>query len=647
MKEINLAKKDPLILSIAIFFFSLLAGAFTATERMAYRFQFSPLLGKSYEHIYNPFDFWFWFKKYSGIYPAAKNMMLNSMLDGSLVFVIALLVLTFIRGKILGKVKVPDELSHFADKGEMAKMGLLEEKSLKIGPVKLFKKYSEKEKGIYIGRYAEHAKHAKNKTFEAYLKFDSNTHILYFAPTRSGKGVGFVIPNLLTYTSSMIVNDLKGENYELTAGYREKELKQKIYYFNPTDVKSHVYNPLEFVRADSKEAVKDAQTVANIIVSDPMGSSASSSHWDKTARALLTGLILYVTHNFTPEDPMRSIGGIYKLMSDPQRPQTQTLDYIRQNAKHEMAARAAAIILSKEDAERSGIISTMTRFLELWADPLVDAVTRGKSSFSIEHLRKEPSTLYMATPTSDIDRTKPLIRIMLTQFMNLLGEKLPKKEELGKPGALEILFMLDEFPRLGKIEAIEGALPIIAGYGVKLALITQDLNQLNKAYTKENEIMANAQLKVTYAASDPETAERISKYLGETVILRQGVSMSGKRFGSMLNQTSYSTNEQERTLMTPGQLQQLPYEQEIIILTGFPPVKAEKIFYYNEPFFKGKFGLPVPDTGIIHNIDLGIRDLNAAAPAQTGGKVSEKYTEKDEEADIALKTMMSLEDFDS
>jgi type IV secretion system protein VirD4 len=642
MKEINLAKKDPLILSISIFFFSLFAGAFTATEHMAYRFQFSPLLGKSYWHLYNPVDFWFWFKKYSPLYPQARSMMLNSMLDGSLVFVIMLLVLTFIRGKVLGKVKAPDELSHFADKSEMAKMGLLEEKArLKIGPVKLFKKYSEKEKGIYIGRYAEIAKHAKNKTFEAYLKFDSNTHILYFAPTRSGKGVGFVIPNLLTYTSSMIVNDLKGENYELTAGYRAK-MGQKIYYFNPTDMKSHVYNPLEFVRADSKEAVKDAQTVANIIVSDPMGSSASSSHWDNTARALLTGLILYVTHNFTPEDPMRSIGGIYKLMSDPQRPQVQTLDYIRQNAKHEMAARAAAIILSKEDAERSGIISTMTRFLELWADPLVDAVTRGKSSFSIEHLRKEPSTLYMATPTSDIDRTKPLIRIMLTQFMNLLGERLPKKEELGKPGALEILFMLDEFPRLGKIEAIEGALPIIAGYGVKLALITQDLNQLNKAYTKENEIMANAQLKVTYAASDPETAERISKYLGETVILRQGVSMSGKRFGSMLNQTSYSTNEQERTLMTPGQLQQLPFEQEIIILTGFPPVKAEKIFYFKEPFFKGKFGLPVPDTGILHDINLGIRDLNLPMPADAG-----KEPEKDEEADIALRTMMSLEDLGS
>ena len=637
MKEINLAKKDPLILSILIFLFSFLAAAFTATERMAYRFGFSPLLGKSFWHLYEPLDFWNWLIKYS-YNSHANSMMWNSMLDGSLVFVFMLFILTFIRGKILGKVKAPDELSHFSDKHEIAKMGLLKEKGL------IFKRYSEKEKGIYIGRYVEYAKHAKNKTFEAYLKFDSNTHILYFAPTRSGKGVGFVIPNLLTYNSSMIVNDIKNENYELTAGWRKK-MGQKIYYFNPTDVKSHIYNPLEFVRAGSKEAVKDAQTVANIIVSDPMGSSASSSHWDNTARALLTGLILYVTHNFTPEDPMRSIGGIYKLMSDPARPQVQTLDYIKVNAKHEMAARAAAIILSKEEAERSGIVSTMTRFLELWADPVVDAVTRGKSSFSIEHLRKEPSTLYMGTPTSDIDRTKPLIRIMLTQFMNLLGEKLPKKENIGKPGALEVLFMLDEFPRLGKIEAIEGALPIIAGYGVKLCLITQDLNQLNKAYTKENEIMANAQLKVTYAASDPETAERISKYLGETVILRQGTSMSGKRFGSMLNQTSYSTNEQERTLMTPGQLQQLPSEQEIIILTGFPPVKCEKIFYYDEPFFEGRYGLPVPDTGIIHNIDLGIRDESTLVPVSVAEE--NVRTEAEKETDEVLKTMMTLEDRDS
>lgn len=629
MKEINFAKKDPLLLSIGIFIFSLLAGAAAATERIAYRFGFNPHLGKSYMHLYNPLEFWFWWKKYSPAYPAGRSMMLNSMLYGSLVFVLSQLFLTFVRGAILGKVKAPEELSHFAGKHEIAKMGLLEEKGF------IFKKYKEKDTGIYIGRYVEYRKHSKNKTFEAYLKFDSNTHILYFAPTRSGKGVGFVIPNLLSYKSSMIVNDLKAENYELTAGWRKK-MGQKIYYFNPTDVKSHVYNPLEFVRSGSKEAVKDAQTVANIIVSDPMGQSASSSHWDNTARALLTGLILYVTHNYEPEDPMRSIGGIYRLMSDPQSPQANTLDFVRTNAKHEMAARAAAIILSKEEAERSGIISTMTRFLELWADPLVDAVTRGKSSFSIAHLRKEPSTLYMATPTSDIDRTKPLIRIMLTQFTNLLGEKLPKKADIGKPGALEILFMLDEFPRLGKIEAIEGALPIIAGYGVKLALITQDLNQLNRAYTKENEIMANAQLKVTYAAADPETAERISKYLGETVILRQSTSMSGKRFGSMLNQASYSTNEQERTLMTPGQLQQLPYEQEIIVITGFPPVKCEKIFYYNEPFFKGKYGIPVPDTGITHDIDLGIRENITK---------TEKNNKEEEEGEI-LKTMMALEDIE-
>ncbi len=635
MKEINLAKKDPLIISILIFVFSFITGAITATERMAYRFQFSPRLGKNYMHVYNPLDFWFWFKKYSQVYPAARSMMLNSMLDGSLVFVVALMLLTFLRGKVLGKVKAPDELSHFADKHEIAKMGLLKETGL------IFKKYAEKETGIYIGRYVKYSKHAKNKTFEAYLKFDSNTHILYFAPTRSGKGVGFVIPNLLTYRSSMIVNDLKSENYELTAGWRKK-MGQKIYYFNPTDVKSHVYNPLEFVRANSKEAVKDAQTVANIIVSDPHGQSASSSHWDNTARALLTGLILYVTHNFEPEDPARSIGGIYRLMSDPQSPQAQTLDYVRTNAKHEMAARAAAIILSKEEAERSGIISTMTRYLELWADPLVDAVTRGKSSFSIAHLRKKPSTLYMATPTSDIDRTKPLIRIMLTQFMNLLGEKLPDKNDK----SLEVMFMLDEFPRLGKIEAIEGALPVIAGYRVKLCLITQDLNQLNKAYTKENEIMANAQLKVTYAASDPETAERISKYLGETVVLRQGTSMSGKRFGSMLNQTSYSTSEQERTLMTPGQLQQLPSEQEIIILTGFSPVKAEKIFYYKEPFFKGKYGLPVPDTGMNHEINLGIRDESALA-APTPAKKEIVKIESEEETEEVLKTLITFEGYDS
>jgi len=613
MNQIDLSKKDPLLYSILIFLLSLLAGCVFATERIAYRFQFSSLLGKSFFYIYEPFSFWVWFKRYANIdHHAAVGMMLNSMLYGSLVFVGSLLFFTFIRGKFSGNVKAPDELSHFASYKEIEKMGLFSDK------------------GIMIGRYVYEKKHLLffTKKKEHYLQFNSNTHILYFAPTRSGKGVGFVIPNLLTYTSSCIVNDLKSENYELTAGYRHDVLGQDIYYFNPTDVKSHIYNPLDFVRANSAEAVKDSQTIANIIVSDPSGQSAGSAHWDNTARALLTGLILFVTHNCDDKDEMRSIGGIYRLMSSPEEPQVDTLNRIRTTAKHEMAARAAAIILAKEEAERSGVISTMTRYLELWADPLVHSVTSGKSSFSIYGMRKKPSTLYMATPTSDIDRTKPLIRIMLTQFTNLMGERLPTKEDKWN----EVMFLLDEFPRLGKIEAIEGGLPLLAGYGVKFCLITQDLNQLDKVYTKENEIMANAQLKVTYAASDPATAERISKYLGETVILRQGVSMSGRRFGSMLNQASYSTNEQERTLLTPGQLQQLPYNEAIVILTGFPPVKCEKILYYKEPFFKGKYGLPVPDTGIIHQANTGTKEAEEAEEAKN-------QTPDDDDVQEALKYM--------
>ncbi len=635
MKQINLADKDPLLYSILIFLFSWFSGCVFATERIAYRFMFSPELGKSFYHLYNPFDFWFWFKVFSR-FPAAKSMMLNSILDGALVSLGLWFFLTFLRGKLLGKVNAPDELSHFANRKEIDKMGLFSET------------------GIMIGRYVDHQKHFIffTKTIERYLRFDSNTHILYFAPTRSGKGVGFVIPNLLSYPHSCIVNDLKRENYDLTAGYREKELHQKIYYFNPTDIKSHIYNPLDFIRAGAKEAVKDAQTIANIIVSDPAGTSASSSHWDNTARALLTGLILFVSHNYPEGDEMRSIGGIYRLMSSPTSPQIEILDTIRTTAKHAMAARAAAIILNKEEAERSGIISTMTRYLELWADPLVHAVTSGKSSFSIYGMRKDPSTLYMATPTSDIDRTKPLIRIMLTQFTNLLGEKLPGKNDKWQ----EILFLLDEFPRLGKIEAIEGGLPLLAGYGVKFALITQDLNQLNKVYTKENEVMANAQLKVTYAASDPETAEKISKYLGETTVLKQGTSFSGKRFGSMLNQASYSTSEQDKALLTPGQLQQLPYNEAIVILTGHLPIKCEKIIYYKEDFFKGKFGLKVPDTGMNHQINLEIRtdaeiekSKKAAEDAKASknkNKTTKSNISQDAEIEEAVK-FMSAEDFHS
>lgn len=584
MKEVNLSNKDKYLFRIAFEVVSFLIGLEYASFRIASAAHYNSVLGSHFYWLYIPWKCILWFKNdYGQASQYYKFIIGTSLVYGFAVFVAVSMVFWFMIGKITGKVRPSEILSHFATEKEIEKAGLFSVSGILVG----------KEDPAIYGKKSIFSK--KKELRSRYLKFNSNTHILMFAPTRSGKGVGFVIPNLLTYSDSVIVNDLKAENYELTAGFRAK-MGQKIYYFNPTDYKSHCYNPLDAIRAGKPQAVKDAQTIANIIISNPDPNS-NSSHWDNNARALLTGLILHVVHAYEIGTPERSIGGIYRLMSDPTQPLNDILENIKAAGAHHISQNMAAQILNKAEEEASGIISTMITYMHLWADPLVDICTR-TTDFTIEMMRKEPSSLYLATPASDIDRTRPLTRIMLTQFITQLTEKIPTDEE--KKSFQEILFMIDEFPRLGKMEVIEGTISLVAGYKVKFLLITQDLKQLFKVYTENTEITANTQLRIVYTPNDPKTAKEIAEYLGETITLRRSESLSGGRFAPVLKQTSSSVNEQKESLMTSGELMQLPYDKSLVILAGNPPVSAKKIFYYKEDLFKGKFGLPVPDTNRNH-----------------------------------------------
>jgi type IV secretion system protein VirD4 len=421
-----------------------------------------------------------------------------------------------------------------------------------------------------------------------YLRHDGPEHVLCFAPTRSGKGVGLVVPTLLTWPGSCIIHDIKGENWNLTAGFRSRH--GRVLLFDPTNVHSAAYNPLLEVRQGEWE-VRDVQNIADILV-DPEGSLDKRNHWEKTSHSLLVGAILHVLY----AEKDKTLAGVANFLSDPRRPVEATLrammdtPHLGEAGVHPVIASSARELLNKSENERSGVLSTAMSFLGLYRDPVVARVTQ-RCDWRIADLvgAKEPVSLYLVVPPSDINRTKPLIRLILNQVGRRLTEEL---ETAGKRHRL--LLMLDEFPALGRLDFFESALAFMAGYGLKAFLIAQSLNQIERAYGQNNAILDNCHVRVAFAANDERTAKRISDALGTATEMRDSTNYAGHRLAPWLGHLMVSRQETARPLLTPGEIMQLPPTDEIVMVAGVPPIRAAKARYYADVRFQERV-LPPPD----------------------------------------------------
>lgn len=420
-----------------------------------------------------------------------------------------------------------------------------------------------------------------------YLRHDGPEHVLCFAPTRSGKGVGLVVPTLLTWPGSAIVHDIKGENWQLTAGFRA--LHGRVMLFDPTNPKSSAYNPLLEVRRGEWE-VRDVQNVADVLV-DPEGSLEKRNHWEKTSHSLLVGAILHVLY----AEADKTLAGVAAFLSNPKHPIETTLKammttpHLGEKGPHPVVASTARELLNKSDNERSGVLSTAMSFLGLYRDPVVAEVTR-RCDWRIADLieNASPATLYLVVPPSDISRTKPLIRLVLNQIGRRLTEDLHAKGRRHR-----VLMMLDEFPALGRLDFFESALAFMAGYGLKAFLIAQSLNQIEKAYGANNSILDNCHVRVSFATNDERTAKRVSDALGTATEMKAMKNYAGNRLSPWLGHLMVSRSETARPLLTPGEVMQLPPADEIVMIAGTPPVRAKKARYYEDARFKERI-LPPP-----------------------------------------------------
>lgn len=419
-----------------------------------------------------------------------------------------------------------------------------------------------------------------------YLRHDGPEHVLCFAPTRSGKGVGLVIPTLLTWPGSAIVHDIKGENWQLTAGFRARH--GRVLLFDPTNPMSAAYNPLLEVRRGAWE-VRDVQNIADILV-DPEGSLEKRNHWEKTSHALLVGAILHVLY----AEKDKTLAGVAAFLSDPRRTIAVTLEammktpHLGDAGPHPVIASAARELLNKSENEMSGVLSTAMSFLGLYRDPVVAEVTR-RCDWRIGDLvtGPQPTTLYLVVPPSDINRTKPLIRLLLNQVGRRLTEDLG-----GRADRHRLLLMLDEFPALGRLDFFESALAFMAGYGLKSFLIAQSLNQIEKAYGPNNSILDNCHVRVSFATNDERTAKRVSDALGTATEMRAMKNYAGHRLSPWLGHLMVSRSETARPLLTPGEVMQLPPTDEIVMVAGTPPIRASKARYFEDGRLQSRISAP-------------------------------------------------------
>ncbi|PAP92011.1 conjugal transfer protein TraG [Mesorhizobium wenxiniae] len=539
-----------------------LAANWGATQWTAWRLGFQPQLGDPWFDlagwpVYQPLAFFWWWFSYDAYARTIFNEGAIIAASGGFVSIAAAIFMSILRAREADNVETYGS-ARWAQQGEVKGVGLLGQD------------------GVILGRYERE-----------YLRHDGPEHVLCFAPTRSGKGVGLVIPSLLTWPGSAIVHDIKGENWQLTAGFRARHGRALL--FDPTNVESSAYNPLLEVRRGEWE-VRDVQNIADILV-DPEGSLERRNHWEKTSHALLVGAILHVLY----AEKDKTLAGVANFLSDPKRSIEATLaammktPHLGEVGAHAVVASAARELLNKSDNERSGVLSTAMSFLGLYRDPVVAKVT-SRCDWRISDIvgGERPTTLYLVVPPSDINRTKPLIRLLLNQIGRRLTEDLQARNDRHR-----LLLMLDEFPALGRLDFFESALAFMAGYGLKAFLIAQSLNQIEKAYGPNNSILDNCHVRVSFATNDERTAKRVSDALGTATEMRAMKNYAGHRLSPWLGHLMVSRQETARPLLTPGEVMQLPPSDEIVMVAGIHPIRTKKARYYEDARFTERI-LPPP-----------------------------------------------------
>ena len=451
-----------------------------------------------------------------------------------------------------------------------------------MAPTRIRRLLADEPNGLIVGR--------EDRPRGRLLRYDGEAHLLTLAPTRSGKGVGAVIPNLLTARRSILCIDPKGENARVTA--RARRRLGPVHVVDPfgvSGVPTCAYNPLDAIDAASPDAAEDAATLADALVADPP-SQVAEAHWNEEAKALLAGLILYVA---AEEEPYRrTLATVRELVTLAPDAFRDLLTAMQDSAAvGGLVARAANRHLSKSDREASGVLSSAQRHTHFLDLPRMAGVMQG-SDFAFADLKARTATVFLVLPPDRLDAYGRWLRLMVAQAITAMA-----RSALRPPSP--VLFLLDEFSALGRLEPVERAMGLMAGYGLQLWPILQDLHQLKSTYgERAGTFLANAGVTQVFNVNDVDTAVWVSKALGDTTMAyetsstgtsRKSLDWAGE--GSTTNQGT-STHLTRRSLLTPDEVRRLSPDRAILFLAGEAPVLARKVVYHRDAEFGDLFDTP-------------------------------------------------------
>ncbi|NUR44792.1 MAG: type IV secretory system conjugative DNA transfer family protein [Sphingomonas sp.] len=444
----------------------------------------------------------------------------------------------------------------------------------------------------------------------AMLCFGGSEHVLLYAPTRAGKGVGYVIPNLLNWPDSVVALDIKKENWDRSAGFRAAH-GQEVHLFDPLDENGRTarYNPLGYVRTDPADLYDDLQRIAVMLFP---AESRGDPFWFEAARSSFVAIGGYVAE--TPGLPL-TIGEILRQLSATQDLKSHFDRIIadREGGRSTLSRHCVTALndfLAASENTLNSVRKTVTARLGLWLNPRIDAAT-STNDFDLRQLRQRPLSIYLGVTPDNLDRMAPLLNLFFQQVVDLNTRELP---EQNPRFTRKVLLLLDEFPALGNVNVLAKSVAFIAGYGIRLLTVVQSPAQLRAIYGVDaaRNFITNHAVEVVFAPKEQDVANELSERIGyDTVSAR---SRSGPK-GLTRRSTSETISEHRRALMLPQELKLLPKSKAFILGTGIPPIIADKIVYYEDKAFVERL-LPPPVTTLPRGrsnavLDAEIKELRS------------------------------------
>lgn len=570
----------------------LLAGA-AVTQHLAAALHYHPALGEAWlGRLYHPLDWLAWFHLHRAARPDVFLPAALGLYGVLAAFFGAAFAVHAARAREPLTADGSCGSARWADRKELEAAGLL---GAAAGPA------------VSLGGWRDAAGRVHR------LRHAGPHHVSVLAPTRSGKGVGLILPTLFTWTGAAVVYDQKGELWSLSSGWRARHVGP-CYCFAPASPRGRFrFNPLDAVRLGTAHEVGDAQNIANILV-DTDGRGLDD-HWTRSAFGLLTGLILFAGHERRAAGEAMHLGGLVHMMTDPGRKSSALLRQMAGNRfgpdgrAHPAIAGCGAEYLDKSSRELAAIWSTAATCLSVYRDPIVAASTRS-TTVPVEEMVNgaRPATVYLVTREADKDRLRPFVRLWFSQLIRLLlrGRLDFSGGRAASAHRFPLLLLLDEFISLGRLGLIQEVLAHVAGYGVRVMTVLQDVSQLWAVYGRDETILANSHIRVLFAPNRIETAEWAGRMLGKFTEVRRDVTVGGgRRSGKAGASARYAQSGRE--LMYPDEIMRLrglrtdggrtvPGEQ-LLLVAGMNPVRGVQTPYFLDPDWAARSRLrPVDDS---------------------------------------------------